>query len=85
MTFTESKSDILPENPCDGWVVVEQLADGGNVVYTYSEQFNQWTYQVNSEQIQGYIEPEQILGIAEMKVRIDELEKQVKRLTNEQA
>lgn len=73
MTFIESKAPILPPNPADGWIVIEPLPDGGEVVYTYSEQFNQWMYKVNSRQIQGYIEAEQVLGVAELKQMVVEL------------
>ena len=92
MTFIESKAPILPPNPADGWVVIEPLPDGGEVVYTYSEQFNQWMYKVNSQQIQGYIEADQILGVADLKTRLlevqerlAEFETKLEKLTSEQA
>lgn len=74
MSFIESKTSILPPNPADGWIVIEPLPDGGEVVYTYSEKFNQWMYEVKSQQIQGYIKADQIIGVAELNQRVIELQ-----------
>ena len=55
-----SRQPDFPANPSDGFQIKEDLPDGGYVIWTYSEQFNQWTYEVFTAAIDGFIYTRQV-------------------------
>ena len=61
MTLLETRQPNFPENPSDGFQIKEDLPDGGYVIWTYSEQFNQWTYEVFTAAIEGFLYTRQVL------------------------
>lgn len=60
MTLLETRQPDLPEHPEDGFQIKEELPDGGYVMWTYSEQFNQWTYVVHKSALSGFIYTDQV-------------------------
>ena len=51
----------FPEHPSDGFQIKEPMKDGGHVMWTYSAQFNQWTYEVYEQSINGYLYGDQVV------------------------
>lgn len=60
MTLLESRLPDFPEHPGDGFQIKEDLPDGGYVIWTYSEQFNQWTYESFTKQWDGFLYTDQV-------------------------
>ena len=60
MTLLQERLPDFPEHPGDGFQIQEPLPDGGFVMWTYNEQFNQWTYETFSEAISGFIYTDQV-------------------------
>ena len=60
MTMLDTRIPDFPTNPSDGFQIKEDLPDGGYVIWTYSEQFNQWTYEVFTAAIDGFIYTRQV-------------------------
>ena len=60
MTLLETRQPDFPEHPEDGFQIKENLEDG-YIIWTYSEQFNQWTYEVFRNALDGYIYTDQVL------------------------
>ena len=52
----------FPENPEDGFQIKEELPNGGYVLWTYSKLFNEWTCQVYTGSIPGYVTTRQVLS-----------------------
>ena len=71
MTMLESRQPDFPENPEDGFEIKEPLPDGGHVIWKYSEPFNQWTYEVYNNALQGFIYTDQVRTRVEETVRSD--------------
>ena len=61
MTLLQERLPDFPENPGDGFQIKESLPDGGFVLWTYSESYNQWTYETFNNAISGYIFTDQVL------------------------
>ena len=61
MTLLQERLPDFPENPGDGFQIQEPLPDGGFVLWTYNEQFNQWTYETFTNVINGYVYTDQVL------------------------
>ena len=60
MTLLQERQPDFPEHPGDGFQIQEELPDGGFVMWTYSAQFNQWTYQVHTKQFDGFLYTDQV-------------------------
>ena len=61
MTLLQERQPDFPEHPEDGFQIKEDLPDGGYVLWTYSEQFNQWTYQKFTKQFEGFLYTDQVM------------------------
>jgi hypothetical protein len=59
MTLLETRQPDFPQHPGDGFQIKEDLEDG-YIMWTYSEQFNQWTYEVFKNALQGFIYTDQV-------------------------
>lgn len=59
MTLLETRQPDFPEHPEDGFQIKENLEDG-YIIWTYSEPFNQWTYEVFRGALDGYIYTDQV-------------------------
>ena len=60
-TLLDTRIPDFPVNPGDGFEIKEDLPNGGYVIWKYSEQFNQWTYQTFGGEMEGYIFTDQVL------------------------
>ena len=74
MTMLESRLPDFPQHPEDGFQIKEDLPDGGYVVWTYSEPYNQWTYEQFTAALSGYIYTDQVLTRAKGPTRDGEPE-----------
>ena len=61
MTLLQNRLADFPENPEDGFEIREDLPNGGYVIWKYSQQFNQWTYESVSSNLSGYLYTDQVL------------------------
>ena len=59
MTMLETRQPNFPANPEDGFQIKEPLEDG-YIIWTYSEQFNEWTYEVFRGALDGFIYTDQV-------------------------
>ena len=59
MTLLETRQPDFPEHPEDGFQIKENLEDG-YIIWTYSEQFNQWTYELFRNALEGFIYTDQV-------------------------
>ena len=64
MTMIQPRIPDFPEHPSDGFQVKEDLPNGGYIIWTYSEAFNQWTFEVFKAALDGYIYTNQVLTTA---------------------
>lgn len=60
-TNPNARTPNFPAHPHDGYQITQDLPDGGYAVWTYSEQFNQWTCQILREQRSDFIYTSQVL------------------------
>ena len=51
----------FPANPSDGFQIREDLDTGGYVMWTYNTQFNQWTYVLYEQPMNGYVYTDQVM------------------------
>jgi len=60
MTMLDTRIPDFPEHPSDGFQIKEDLPDGGYIIWTYSDTFNQWTYETFRAALDGYIYTDQV-------------------------
>lgn len=60
MTLLDTRTPDFPSKPQDGFQIKEDLPDGGYVIWTYSEQFNQWTYELYPAELNGFVYTDQV-------------------------
>ena len=63
----------FPDDPKDGATIVDQVNDSLVVVWTYSKQSNEWTCQITSGQIDGYVTTRQVLTVGNTLLKGDKL------------
>ena len=61
MTTAAPRTPDFPENPTDGYQIREELPNGGYAVWTYRKQFNEWTCEIISQQMTGFVYTDQVL------------------------
>ena len=59
MTLLNSRLPDFPVNPEDGFEIKEDLSSG-YVMWTYSKQFNEWTYVLHEQPLAGYVFTDQV-------------------------
>ena len=65
----------FPEAPKDGETILDQVNDSLVVIWTYSELSNEWTCQITSGQIDGYVTTRQVLTVGNTLLDQDKLAK----------
>ena len=63
MTMIQPRVPEFPEHPEDGFQIKEELPNGGYAIWTYRKQFNEWTCQVYTGEIPGYVTTRQVLTV----------------------
>ena len=61
MTMIDTRTPDFPANPSDGFQIKEDMPGGGYAIWTYNKTFNQWTVEVFTTPLTGYIYTDQVL------------------------
>ena len=63
MTMIQPRVPEFPEHPEDGFQIKEELPNGGYAIWTYRAQFNEWTCELYTGNIPGYVTTRQVLTV----------------------